>query len=329
MTLKIEERERKILHAVLLNGQETATAVGEQLGLTRHQIGRSLASLHKSGVAIPYTLINQFALGWMKIGVYFSLHPASAGRAKEIVNELLGYENIVSLIELFGPYQYFMSINVPNIHDYELFMGKICADIPDLKMDESVAIRHSLSLFKRKYLCPESKDTSHLTYTMDGKTADLDDLSLKVLNCIIQGQGHPNTTEIAETLGVSNTIVQRKIKSLEEKGIIVGYSYSLDPAKLGVYPYDLLIKISDRSPKFKKKFFAYCQKHPSIVGLTECIGNWQYEVRIEVPSPSEATLLSQEIYSLFKEHIHKIETVSICDEIQYMKTPLISTRNSA
>jgi len=301
----------------------TAEALSEALDIPAYQIRRSLASIQKNEIASPYTLVNQFSLGWMKIGVYFSFLASSTEQIRDITERLLGYENIVSLIELFGAYQYFMSINVKGIPEYESFMAKLCTDIPELRIDESVSIRHSLTLFKRKYLCPNIKDTSSLTYSMTDAKTDLDDLSIGIVNHITKSSGFPNVPEMAKEFGVSPPTIHKKLKDLQNQNVIIGYSYSIDPYKLGVYPYDLLIKTNSRDPKFKKKFFAYCQKHLSVVGLTECVGNWQFEVRIEVSSPSEATLVSQEIYSLFKDFIHKIETVSVCKEIRYMKTPKI------
>lgn len=321
MTLHLKERERRILHSALLNGDLTAEAIGENLDIPAYQIRRSLTSIQENGFATPYTLINQFSLGWMKIGVYFSFLGSSTDQIHEITKRLLGYENIVSLISLFGPYQYFMSINAKTLLDYEEFMSKLCADIPELKIDETISIRHSLTLFKRKYLSPETKDTSSLTYIMTGEQADLDDLSTKIINHLTKSGGFPNVPEMVKEFGVSNSTLHKKLKDLQDQNVIVGYSYNVDPYRLGMYPYDLLIKTNSRDPKFKKKFFAYCQKHLSVVGLTECIGSWQYEVRIEVLSPSEATLLSQEIFSLFKDSIQKIEIVSVCEEIKYMRTP--------
>ncbi|AIF68470.1 transcriptional regulator [Palaeococcus pacificus DY20341] len=40
-------------------------------------------------------------------------------------------------------------------------------------------------------------------------------------------------TEIAKVLGISETAVRKRVKSLEEKGVIKGYKVEVDPAKLG------------------------------------------------------------------------------------------------
>ena len=40
-------------------------------------------------------------------------------------------------------------------------------------------------------------------------------------------------TEIAKVLGISETAVRKRVKALEEAGIIKGYTVKVDPAKLG------------------------------------------------------------------------------------------------
>lgn len=325
MTYKVETRDQKILHMALLNANATAESIGGPIGEQGYQVRRALSGMQKEGIISPYTLINQFALGWMKIGVFFSFLPVEGQNIPEIIQKLQDYPNIVSAIELFGPYQYFMSVNAKSVPDFEEFMATLYDDIPDLKIDEAVSIRRRLSLFKRKYLAPDLGNKTHLTYSYTGNAEKLDDLSISVLNYMITAGGLPNGPAIAEAVGVSNTTVHNKIADLEKRGVIVGYSYSIDPYKIGYSSFDLLIKTSSRSTSLKDTFFGYCASHENVVGLTECTGAWQYEVRIEVPSITDATRISQEMLRDFSHSIHKIDIVNVNKELKYMRTPLIET----
>lgn len=323
MNHKIDTRDQKILHEALLNANATADSIGAPIGEQGYQVRRTLSGLQNDGIISPYTLINQFSLGWMKIGVFFSFLPIPSQDIQAIIDKLQGYPNIVSVIELFGPYQYFMSVNARSIPEFEEFMSTLYSEIITIKIDEAVSIRRQLSLFKRKYLAPDLKNTSHITYSYTGAHEKLDDLSVSILNYMIAAGGLPNGPAIAEAVGVSNTTVHNKISDLEKRGVILGYSYSIDPYKIGYSSFDLLIKTSSRTTSFKKDFFEFSAAHPHIVGLTECIGQWQYEVRIEVTSTSEATKISQEISRKFSQNIHKIDIVNVIKELKYMKTPLI------
>ncbi len=109
-----DARDIKILHAALLSANAPADSVGSSIGEQGYQVRRSISALQKNGTAQPYTLVNQFLLGWMKIGVYFSfLHEAPIDIEKA-TEKILSYPNVGTLEEVFGSYQYFMSINARN-----------------------------------------------------------------------------------------------------------------------------------------------------------------------------------------------------------------------
>lgn len=323
--MELTPKEKKILHAALLNANKTGESIGSSIDEEGHQVRRTLSALQSKGIAYPYTLINQFALGGMKVGVFFSFLDLPPSEIKKTAQKLATYSKIVSLIELFGPYQYFMSVNVNEIAEFEAFMTELSENVPAFRIKESVSIRNSMTLFKRKYLNPGKADKTHLTYSYAAKKADLKDNDIAVLNCIIEKGGVPSAQEISRATGIWPNGVLDILKDLEKNNIIVGYSYSLDPAKIDYKSYDLLIKTTTRQKTFKKQLFDFCASHPCVVGLTESIGEWQYEIRIEIENLAQATELAQAIQSKFKEEINKIEISAICNEIKYMKTPLIKT----
>lgn len=65
--------------------------------------------------------------------------------------------------------------------------------------------------------------------------ASLDQIDLKLIS-ILQENCQISCRKLGILVGLSGVVVANRIKSLEEKGIIKGYSVILDPVKLG---YDL------------------------------------------------------------------------------------------
>ena len=316
-------KRNKVIHTALLNGNAPVRDLAKTAGLTDQQFRRELQGLQKEGVISPYTLINQFLLGWQKAGVYFDFSSISPDEIDKALSELILYENVVSVVELLGRYQYFMALNIVSIHEYDNFMKFIAEKIPSFKISESVSFRRSLTLFKRKYLLSEKADGSSLSYHQTEDVIDLDDGAIEILNFIFVHGGFPNALEISQATGIPHSTVHNKIKGLEKKGVIVGYTYSVDPYKLGFFSYDLLIKSAARSESFKKKLTQFCAQHPYVIGLTESVGCWQYEVRVEAPTPSAANRTSQELLAKFDKEIEEMEIVSVCRELKYMRTPQI------
>jgi Lrp/AsnC family transcriptional regulator for asnA, asnC and gidA len=62
--------------------------------------------------------------------------------------------------------------------------------------------------------------------------SEIDKVDLQILN-ILQENCHLSLRKLADKLGISGVIVASRIKNLENKGILKGYTLILDPVKLG------------------------------------------------------------------------------------------------
>lgn len=59
----------------------------------------------------------------------------------------------------------------------------------------------------------------------------IDDIDIKIL-AILQDNGRTPNVEIARRVGMAPSAILERIRKLEEKGVILGYTVRLDPAKL-------------------------------------------------------------------------------------------------
>ncbi len=60
----------------------------------------------------------------------------------------------------------------------------------------------------------------------------IDDIDLQIID-ILRTDARTPYTEIARRLGISEATVRRRIKNLEERGVIAGYTAVVEPAKMG------------------------------------------------------------------------------------------------
>ena len=60
----------------------------------------------------------------------------------------------------------------------------------------------------------------------------IDDVDLKILG-ILQADGRTSHAEVARQVGLVASAVHERVKKLEERGIVRGYSARLDPESLG------------------------------------------------------------------------------------------------
>ena len=98
-------------------------------------------------------------------------------------------------------------------------------------------------------------------HTDNSLSIDIDDTDKQLLR-LLQTQARMSITELAERVNLSATPCARRIKRLEEAGIITGYHTQTDAQKLG-YPLAVFIAISmdrhtaDRFEHFEDKIQSF------------------------------------------------------------------------
>ncbi|MBK3392873.1 Lrp/AsnC family transcriptional regulator [Psychrobacter sp. M9-54-1] len=98
-------------------------------------------------------------------------------------------------------------------------------------------------------------------HTENSLAIDIDDTDKQILR-LLQTQARMSITELAEQVNLSATPCARRIKRLEEAGIITGYHTQTDAQKLG-YPLAVFIAISmdrhtaDRFEHFEEKIQSF------------------------------------------------------------------------
>lgn len=92
-------------------------------------------------------------------------------------------------------------------------------------------------------------------------TIEIDDIDRRLLH-LLQTQARMSITELAERVNLSTTPCARRIKRLEESGVITGYHLQTDAQKLG-YPLAIFIAISmdrhtaERFEQFERKIQSF------------------------------------------------------------------------
>ena len=97
---------------------------------------------------------------------------------------------------------------------------------------------------------------------------DLDRYDQKILR-ILQKEGRISNQDLAEKIGLSQSPCLRRVRALEENGLIVGYRAILDAKKLGLSMMALIhISLDKHTPERFDNFEAEINNLPQIL---ECL----------------------------------------------------------
>ena len=150
---------------------------------------------------------------------------------------------------------------------------------------------------------------------MINTTETLDETDLQILN-ILQTEGRISNLELAKRISLSPTPCSRRLKRLEQSGVIKGYSARINHAMLGLGISALVtVRLSRQTPQDIEKFISSINKRPEI---TECLliaGNLDYVLRVNV---SDVTALRDFVLNGLKSipFVNKTSTMLILDSLK-------------
>ena len=113
--------------------------------------------------------------------------------------------------------------------------------------------------------------------------AILDEIDRKIV-VALQADGRLPIVDLADRVGLSPTPCQRRVKRLEEEGVITGYAALISPAAMG-YGLQALVEVTldDHSEKTVEAFEAAIRARPEVVACYAVTGDMDFLLHIFAP----------------------------------------------
>ncbi len=111
---------------------------------------------------------------------------------------------------------------------------------------------------------------------------NLDSIDHRILS-VLRRDGRVSMLDLAEEVGLSATPCARRVRRMEDAGVITGYAAQIDPMALGLNVSVLVsVRLARHGVEGTGQFLSAIARHPEI---TECLlvtGNIDYILRIWV-----------------------------------------------
>jgi len=113
-------------------------------------------------------------------------------------------------------------------------------------------------------------------------TSELDTIDRAILR-IVQTDATVSVDDISAAVNLSRNACWRRIKLMEQSGVIKGRVALVDPAKIGVpLTAMVLIRTNAHDAAWMKQFQATLQSFPEVVGAYRMTGDLDYVLRVRV-----------------------------------------------
>jgi len=111
-------------------------------------------------------------------------------------------------------------------------------------------------------------------------TEILDDTDRKIVS-VLQATGRISNLDLAERVGLSPTPCNRRVKRLEDIGVITGYGARVNQSALGIGVSVMVnVRLSKQGPSDIEEFLAAIHRLPEISECLLVAGNLDYVLKV-------------------------------------------------
>ncbi len=125
--------------------------------------------------------------------------------------------------------------------------------------------------------------------------SELDDLDRRLLQLLVQ-DGRRSYTDLARDTGLSTSAVHQRVRRLEQRGVISGYTARFDPVAAGL-PLTAFISVTPIDPAAPDDAPERLQHLRAVEACHSVAGTESWILKVRVGGPGELEALLQDIRS--------------------------------
>ncbi len=296
---KLDLKDRKILFELDKNSRQSNTKIAKTVGLSKDVVNYRIKKLEKIGIIEKYyAVIDTSKLGYISFRVYLKLIDATPKDEEDMFKYLKECKEVGYAAKIDGNYDINFWVIVKRVYDFEEFYLEFKKHFRQYIGEEKISIFTRIHRLSRAYILnKETREEEAIIFSGE-EVGEIDKTDVEILKILSENARIP-TVDIAKILKLSDRAVVFRIKQLEKKGIIQGYTTLFNLELLGFETYKVDIFLRDMTALSKLKNFA--QMHPNIIYIDQTIGGSDFEIDIEIDRQQSFEKLMDEIRTKFPE----------------------------
>ena len=178
--------------------------------------------------------------------------------------------------------------------------------------------------FSRDYLINKKRteQVQEASFGAVPQELKFDEVDWKILLALGEN-ARTSVVEISEKANMSADAVSDRIRKLEKAGVLKHYIIVPNESNYPYLHYKVLISLKNNSEEIEKKFVSYCQSNSNIVYIVKALGQWDFEVDIEVESVEKFREIMMNLKSHFQNEIKDYSSLNIYQVHKYNFCPSV------
>lgn len=127
------------------------------------------------------------------------------------------------------------------------------------------------------------------------------------------------SSKIAKRLSISRSIVDYRIRKLQENGVILAFNAAIDAAKFNFISWKVYVRFQNLTPEKEKELLHYLKRHPAVWWIIRCAGAFDLMFCVLAESIHEFYQHMLEFNTLFSNYVIETELTSHIDPEFYTR----------
>lgn len=304
--MKLSSLERQYLLLTHFDPTQSVEELARVLNVRPHRIRYIKSQLTEKGIIFIRPFVDTFKLGFFEYKIYLSLDTKSRLRRTEVVRWLSNRSGVTFVGELASRYDLVFDILTRDPLELRKILFEISREVEVVIEDRLVCQVLAITFFEKTYLATLNKPRKALFKRFStAHTVELSTEQVKLLESLIREETYSETA-LSKSLGVPRTTLQNRLKNLEQLGIIKGIVQHIRAAPLGLQVKRLLVSCRHLDDVSRRHFYEHFLGTPEIVVVVDCIGEWDFELSLEIENEEVLQRILNTLKARFAEQIKEV-----------------------
>ena len=315
---RLDTLDKRLIRELDRNCRQSFNALSRTLKVPAETLRYRLNSLLEQKIIYSFfTVIDAGKLNCSIHKVLIKLRNVDEVKYEKIVRYLVNNGKVNWVARMDGLYDLCFTIWVSNISELSEFIDSLKSQFFQFLSKVTFAVNVDVEFLPREFTKGGKTRSLQLLekearYTTPKVSYGIDEIDLQIMKTLSLSP-RVNATDIAKHVGITSETVAYRIKKLEAERIITGYRLSLNPAITYNYNYYLLVFLNSVSENKIKDFVGYCRRSVSVNYIIKALGEWDYELNIEVDSVKDFRNLMMEMTREYSEIIRDYISIPVSE----------------
>ncbi len=286
MPIKLDVKDKKILHQLDINCRQSNSQIGRKVGLSKGVVNYRIKELERKGlIQSYYTIVNIAKLGYTYTRFYFNFHSLTKEKYNEIILFFKKIPNLNWLGDGEGEWEFAAVFLTRNVLEINEIYEKIIERYSEYIVDKEISPATRVTLFYQRYAYINN-DTTPTILAGSDKSDMLSEKDMLIIKTL-QENTKIRIQEISKRVGLTPKMVTAKINKLVKNKFILGFRFQLNHILLGFDYYHIYFRLQNINDKIKKSFIELLTSIKNVFYITESYGKYDVECEFIVKSQNE------------------------------------------